>query len=355
MSTEYSNPTAYALASGNRPSGNVATEVIRSPRIWIAWETQRRSITLARHLGAELHIMDWESRGVLRYPLSLLATAQLLHRYRRGVVFVQNPSMVLAAFACLLKNWLGYTLIVDRHSNFWFGAGRLGGFSRWISAWMSRYTIRRADITIVTNNELAKSHIDETGRAFVLPDPFPDVGPNEPGTTNTRAPFSVLFVSSWQTDEPIRETAEACGALGDAVRVFISGRAKPSYAGLLASKPANFIPTGFLSDGEYLDLMRSVDAVMAVSTRPATLCCGAYEGAAMGKPLILGDSDATKEYFSAGAVYTSATAADIAEKIRAVMANHASLQREISRFVATKSAAWSELLVNLERAIEEVR
>jgi hypothetical protein len=101
-------------------------------------------------------------------------------------------------------------------------------------------------------------------------------------------------------------------------------------------------------------LMRSVDAVMAVSTRPATLCCGAYEGATMGKPLILGDSSATKEYFSAGTVYTSATASDIVEKIRFVMANQEALAHDVSRFVAAKSKAWSERLENLERAIEEV-
>src|ERR1051325_9121850 len=126
MSTEYSNPTADVLASDERSSDGSPAEAIRRPRIWITWETQRRSITLARRLGAELHIMDWESRGALRYPLSILATAKLLFRHRRSVVFVQNPSMVLATFAGFLKNWLGYTLVVDRHSNFWFGGGRMG-------------------------------------------------------------------------------------------------------------------------------------------------------------------------------------------------------------------------------------
>jgi hypothetical protein len=75
----------------------------------------------------------------------------------------------------------------------------------------------------------------------------------------------------------------------------------------------------------------------------------------MGKPLILGDSSATKEYFSAGTVYTSATAADIVEKICFVMANRESLAREVSRLVADKSTAWSEGLENLEQAIEQVR
>ena len=352
MPTRFSAETADVHASGRRLSEHPPADVNRGGRIWIAWETQRRSITLARHVGAELHIMDWERRGALRYPLSLLATLKLLFRHRRGVVFVQNPSMVLAAFACLLRNWLGYTLIVDRHSNFWFGGGRFGWISRPILSVMSRYSLRRADLTLVTNQELAKSHVDGLGRAFVLPDPFPDVGPRSAARMpDVRAPFSILFVSSWQTDEPIRETVEACRILGDAVRIYISGRAKPEYASMLDSKPANFIPTGFLSDEEYFDLMNSVDAVMAVSTRPATLCCGAYEGVALGKPLILGDSSATKDYFSAGCLYTSATRDDIVEKIRYLIVNRGILARDISHLFVAKSDAWNRSLAALNRAI----
>ena len=59
-----------------------------------------------------------------------------------------------------------YKLVVDRHSNFWFRGGRL---RQWLNGWLSRYSIRRADITIVTNDELVNDFIDGLGRAFVLP------------------------------------------------------------------------------------------------------------------------------------------------------------------------------------------
>jgi len=310
-------------------------------------------LTLSKAVGAELYIFDWERRGAWRYPLSLLATAKQLIR-RPGIVFVQNPSMVLAVFAAALKNLLGHKLIVDRHSNFAFPGDSRGPLARRVSNWMSEFSIRRADVTIVTNNELVQEFVAGRGRAFVLPDPFPEIPARAPIERANPRPFEILFVSSWQTDEPIREMIETCRILGDDVRVYVSGRPKPGFQSLLARRPENFVPTGFLTDDNYFDLMASVDAVMAVSTRPATLCCGAYEGATMGKPLILGDSSATRAYFSAGAVYTSATVDDLVLKIRLLINNHASLTSDVRAFHARASVEWPKRLAALDELIESL-
>jgi len=70
-------------------------------------------------------------------------------------VFVQNPSLVLASLACLLKPWPGYWLVVDRHSNFVFGQdGRSSQMRRSLSR-LSGFTIRKAGLSVVTNRWLA--------------------------------------------------------------------------------------------------------------------------------------------------------------------------------------------------------
>lgn len=86
--------------------------------VWIAWESQRRSLTLSSKLGCSLRILDFGGGDLLRYPWSACRTLVLLFSQRPSLVVVQNPSMALAALACACKRALGFVLVVDRHSNF---------------------------------------------------------------------------------------------------------------------------------------------------------------------------------------------------------------------------------------------
>lgn len=321
------------------------------PRVWIAWETQRRSVTLADRLGARLHLCLDERFGVLRYPVSIAKTIAILLRQRGGIVFVQNPSMVLAALACVLKPLRRYRLVVDRHSNFSFlGAGARGMRVR-IASVLSRFTLRGADLTIVTNEELS-AHVQRAGaRAFVLPDPFPDApaaARAAPARDAGARPAELLFVSSWAADEPIAATIEACRALRGEAIVRITGRVKPAFSRLLADAPDNFLPTGFLSDEDYFALMARSDAVIAITTRAATLVCGGYEAAALGKPMLLGGSAALRSYFDAGAVYTDGTATDIERAIRALIRDLPAYHRAVRDFVARRAPQWNARCAELE-------
>jgi glycosyltransferase involved in cell wall biosynthesis len=322
-------------------------------RTWIAWETQRRSLGLAQRLDADLRL--FLHKGWARFPRSLAGTAALLSRKRGELVFVQNPSMVLAAWAGALKGLFGYALVVDRHSNFGFLAGRGAGLKRRLSDLLSEYTLRRADLTIVTNTELAGYVERAGGRAFVLPDPFPDLsawrGLAEASEAEPRALREILFVSSWAFDEPIEAAIEACRRLRGEAVIRITGRVPAGYARLLRTAPDNFVPTGFLSENDFLAAMAKCDAVMAVTRREATLVCGGYEGAAMGKPLILGNSRALREYFDAGAVYTDGGASDLEARIREVLAALPAYRSAIRAWHARREDEWRDRLSALEGAL----
>lgn len=319
-------------------------------RIWIAWEMHRRSLNLAKKVKARLFVFRDEDKGFLRYPLSIAKTLALLARAGGRVVFVQNPSMILAALACLCKRYLGYYLVIDRHSNFTFGLHDVGfDFRRSAASVLSRYTLRRADMTIVTNPQLGLRVRAEGGRPFILPDPFPDL----PKATkeNIGHPMELLFVSSWAPDEPIAEMLDVCRLLQDEIKVYITGKMKPKYAELMATRPPNLIPTGFLSDQEYFALMGRMDGVIAITKRPATLVCGAYEAIAMGKPLVLGDSQALREYFNQGAVYTDSTVPDLAAKIKLLMHDLRAYREEIAQLHRIRSLEWDEDLKRLNAAV----
>ena len=299
--------------------------------------------------------MELEHFGAGRYAASLLKTLGLLWRFRGEVVCVQNPSMVLAFFAAILRPLLRYVLIVDRHSNFEAYDRSSRSFVHAILRGMSRFSIKRADLTIVTNTEIADAYIRGVGTPFVLPDPYPDTpAASGPAIRPDPDTLSVMFVSSWQTDEPIAEVMEACRRMGSRVRVSISGRVRPGYEALLRDAPANFVATGFLSDEEYFELMRSVDLVIAVSTRQGTLCCGAYEGVAMGKPVLVNNEQITKEHFSEGALYTDSTVEDFVRLFTIALQERDTLALDVRRFYQKSTERIRERIATLSRMIDEL-
>src|SRR5690606_3560715 len=165
--------------------------------VWIAWETQRRSLTLSSRLACRLRIFDCGIDGILRYPWSAWKTLSIFLAEKPSVVIVQNPSMALAALACACKRLMGYSLVVDRHSNFLLAGGTRGWKARVFLA-VSRYTLRNADLTVVTNNEIADRVLKEHGRPFILPDPYPAL---EVASLPARRPVpEIVFVCSWADD-----------------------------------------------------------------------------------------------------------------------------------------------------------
>jgi glycosyltransferase involved in cell wall biosynthesis len=323
---------------------------------WIAWETQRRSQTLSRSLGYRLCIFEHERLGWFRYPWSALRTLALLVSERPSLVVVQNPSMVLAALACACKRALGFSLVVDRHSNFLLSPRAAKGAKGWkrrLFLALSRYSIRNADITIVTNPEIAARVARESGRPFILPDPYPDldIAPRPPG----RAVANVVFVCSWADDEPIREMMEAAAELRGEIVMHVTGRPKAAYSGMLDGRTDNFRPTGFLSDAEYFRLLAEADAVAVLTTQPSTLVCGAYEGLAMGKPLLLSGSEVLRRYFSAGAVHLeNHRPREIAAKLRQLLARRRELRDSGLIFLELSRAAWRTRHLALRRTLAEI-
>ena len=69
-------------------------------KLWIAWEKQRRSTVLSKEFNAKLY--QFNNSGKLRYPIVITKTLFLLIKKRPKILFVQNPSTVLAFLACFL-------------------------------------------------------------------------------------------------------------------------------------------------------------------------------------------------------------------------------------------------------------
>jgi glycosyltransferase involved in cell wall biosynthesis len=312
--------------------------------VWMSWERHRRSAELAAHLGMPCVLHLSRRRYLARVLWLSLRSAAFLARRRPRLVVVQNPSLVLATVACLLKRPLGFRLVVDRHSN--FCPETLGSRSPvWIAYHaLSRYTNRAADLTIVTNTPLAELVREWRGRPFVLPDKIPALS----AAPAPRDPFrpSVVFICSHASDEPVREVLEAA-SLASEVTVYITGsgdRTRSLYRDLI---PPNVVFTGFLAEDAYQSLLASSTAVVALTTMPNTLLCGAYEAVSLGKPLIVSDQTVLRQYFSKGRVLTDNSAGSIADAIRGAVT-------DAERLGAESRSLGQELTVNWQRQMTDL-
>lgn len=264
-------------------------------KIWITWETQRRSLTLARHLDCKLFIFDIE--GFFRYPLCLLKTLFTLLIHRPGLLFVQNPSIVLAAFSCFYRSITGIKLVIDRHSNFRLNKPQSGSLPIWLFMRFHYYSLKHADLTIVTNNYMADLVKKAGGEAVVLPDKLPEFPVYCPDYH--KESMRLLLISSFGSDEPVREVIEAFGMLKNKnCELFITGNFKKRISEIPGHLPPGLHLTGFIPDSQYIKLLISSDIILVLTRADYCMLCGCYEAVAAEKPLITSDKQVLREYFN---------------------------------------------------------
>jgi glycosyltransferase involved in cell wall biosynthesis len=292
--------------------------------IWITWEQHRRTRELCRDLAVPLFEKQHRGPRLLSHPLLALWTLATLARRRPRGLLIQNPSIILAWWALLLRSIFRYQLVVDTHN----ASIELLESSSAFRRAAARRIIGGADLTIVTNEALAKRVEESCGRAFVLPDrlpAFPAIRPAElPGARN------VVCVTRFAADEPFREIIEAARLVGSDVTVYMTGNWR--RVRLPDPLPANLVLTGFIPDHEYLRLLAAADVVLDLTNRDDCLVCGAYEAVALGQPLVLSDTPALRAYFARGCVYTDHAPGNIASAVLRALDAAGPLRREMSDF-----------------------
>lgn len=294
---------------------------MKAKNIWITWEDHRRSRELAKAFDADYLYIPYKGAKIFRYFVLLLRTYGSLKNSKNKMVFCQNPSIFLAAFLCLFKSVFDYYLIVDRHSNFKFWSK--GSYNpKWILFhYLSDWSLKNSDVTIVTNEYLKKFVESKGGVSFILPDLIPEL----PHAANIKEACDkkITFISTYSDDEPIFEILDAAKALGEDYKIYITGSyGRYKYRDLLIkNKPDNVVLTGFLSESEYQKQLAISDAVMVITTFEYTLTCGAYEAVSLGKPMILGDTKTIREYFSSGAEYAEPRSQDICDSVKKIFSD----------------------------------
>jgi glycosyltransferase involved in cell wall biosynthesis len=306
--------------------------------IWLSWEDHRRSRVLANALGVPLRVFPAPKAKWLYPLLPAIRSLFVLLSLRERTVVVQNPSLVLTALTCLLKPIKGFRVVQDLHSYFFLHIERGVGLRGKVYRALSRYCIRNADVTVVTNPELKAVIEHNGGRGMVLQDAIPRFGHvNGNGMAETGGP-SIVFVCTYSADEPVQEVIEAARRLNGAAQIYVTGRT-PKWM-TAETLPSNLHPTGFLPEQEYLRLLKNCDGVMVLTTREHTLLCGAYEGLAFRKPVILSNKAALRNYFGPEIIYVENDAASLEDGVRRLLAAKESYAIKAERLVQSLKNNW---------------
>jgi glycosyltransferase involved in cell wall biosynthesis len=269
----------------------------------LTWFQHRRTKELCAGLDIELLVFTTKLGGLLRYLVLGARTLVQLARRRPKVVLVQNPSLILAALAAVVRGVLGYRLVVDAHNE---AVVPFINRQRWVAR-LSQWVIGRADLTIVSNRQLAERVLRQGGEPFMLPDRIPM--PPPVSARRLGGLFNVVLIATFAPDEPVAEILEA--VRGVEVELYVTGDHRKLDGAVAARVPANVRFTGFLDELDYWSLLRSADAIVDLTLMDNCLVCGAYEALALGKPMLLSNNAASVELFGECAVFTNNTAADI--------------------------------------------
>jgi len=112
--------------------------------------------------------------------------------------------------------------------------------------------------------------------------------------------------------------------------------------------------TGYLPRSEYWQLLANSDIVMVLTTLEDCLTCGAYEATALGRAMVLSDTQAMRSYFHKGAVYTAPYAEAIAQAMRNAIERKQALECETEELREDLVSKWSSTRARLEETLSDV-
>jgi len=317
--------------------------------LFLAWSPPshtRRSELMARKLGIPLRRVHILKKGLylvpLRYAVQALLTLIILFRQRPKVVFVQNPPIFAPLFAWFYCALTRNNLIIDTHTD---------ALQSRVWSWslsLHRFLSRRAKTTLVTNVYLAQTINNWGAQSQVVVD-VPSELPK--GKLYPLAhPFNIAMVSSFAPDEPLSEVVRVAERLPD-VGFYVTGNPAWGIKRLPHHLPSNFHLTDFLPDEAYYGLLRSVQAVMALTKEDHTMQRGACEAVWLGQPIITSHWPVLRLNFHKGTIHVDNTDEGIEAGILQMRAVYAQLAQEVKLLQNERRQQWQEIVNQLQTLI----
>ena len=318
-------------------------------RVWITWETHRRSRELAAAFGCRYHELEYSDHGAwIRYRRSALETLKILRLEKPSAVFVQCPSLVLASLVALVRRFRRFVFVIDAHNVIPNYARSKNWFLRHLTA----FCLSSADYVVVTNNSLQEPVCSLGGRPLILPDKLPRILPQSLARrlAQCRRPY-VTLICSFHSDEPVSRVLEAVRSLDNQMTLFVTGR-RPQTPKLACFESERIVFTDFLPQYEFDGLIQHSDLIIDLTTDPYVLVCGAYEAIAVGVPVLLADFPVTRSTFSSGCLFAADSVAAYRQALLEFLNNPAEYRTAVSAFAEEFERRWQEQFAIVEKTLD---
>ena len=315
-------------------------------RIWLTWEIQRRNRSMSSNLNADLFEIITHGPRWKRYPAQIFNTIKILSKNKSSVIFAQNPSIFLSTIVVLYGKVFRNTVVIDAHNA---GVFPLEGQYKILNK-IVRF-INSLSSKVIVSNAALKQFINKDEEAiFAIPDPIPEV-PRHGDYLVKKDKTNLVFICSWAADEPFEALFKIAKNLTDTTHIYITGNSKGKEKEIKGGVPENITLTGFLTNEKYDNLIHASDAIMVLTTRDNCLVCGAYEGVAVEKPMVLSETDVLTHHFNKGCVYTDNTSSSIESSIKQLIDNYSNLSLEIKTLKKELKTDMKSLLLNFNKKL----
>ena len=314
----------------------------------ISWAPySRRSEMFARELEGKhfcIHYLRFKSprHAPIKYIIQAVRTMQVLFKERPTAIHVQTPPFVCGLVVDLYCRISGAKFVFEYHS------AAFGEIWNWALP-VQKYLARRASANIVTNKHSAGVVESWGGRTIVMFDPYLDLPSGIPFKVGPA--FNIAFINTFSDDEPVDAVIEAAKSFPD-IHFYVTGDKSRKPKEFFKDQSSNITFTGFLDpNGEYLGLLRAVDAVIVLTTRNYTLQLGGTEAVSVGKPLITSDWPYLQELFFKGTIFVENTADGIREGVIEIQRDIDGLSDEVVELRHESQVEWDKRMLQLKEML----
>ncbi|MCX7786011.1 MAG: glycosyltransferase [candidate division WOR-3 bacterium] len=313
---------------------------------FVTWYSATRSRVLARTLNADLITIKYKTKvRLLRLifnPILIAITFFRLLSQNYEIVLAQIPPIGSAIAGFLYAKLFSKKIIFDTHSGLFFPQA----WHQNLYLLLYRIMLQNITMNLVHNEGIYKRNLLKNTRTIVLEDKLPFNLPDKPLTEKEK--FRVAVICGYGQDEPIQAILESIRLIPE-IEFYLTGNSenlKDNYP-----IPQNLILTGYLSNEEYETCLKNVHAIIALTSRPDTVLCGAYEAVSLGKPLITSNTPILRKYFSKGTIHTQNDSIAIAESLKILLNNYERLQKETLELRKEKETLWQKQFMPLEELL----
>jgi glycosyltransferase involved in cell wall biosynthesis len=311
-----------------------------------------RTKQYAKRLDAKahmIHYLQWKRPllAPLKYIPQWIKTWIILYRERPTAVYVPTPPPFAVLCVALYCRVMGIPFVMDKH-----GHSITGPKWSW-SAPLHRWLARRARVNIVDQVRYQRLLEDVwDARAVLLERPPLQIDFDKLQRIDDPEKFTVTVVNTFNGDEPLDIVLDAARELPD-VPFYVLGDTARAPKEQLKSAPQNVTFPGYLHNEDYWNRLHSSRAIIVLTTDPYSLLGGAQEGMSLGKPLIISDQPALREYFIKGTVFVNHTAESIRDAVLEAREHEVRLAQESVDMAAEKRQRWEAEFQRLLTFLED--